>query len=168
MRRTLGGVLIYMRRHRLPVDDISHDALLIRAFGCNNTKRVRVGLPPNVADDVNDHLPADLTSGLAAIILTQIGNIPHDALHSRCKEAVVLVVHDHDDDSAERVIVDLTGSGATSRGKIAHQLIPPIICAHLGGRKVEGLCWDSTRLPWKNPDKRVGAEEISQYYAGTS
>ena len=135
MRCTLGSVLIYMRRHRLPVDDISHDALLKRASGHNNTKRVRVGLPPTVADDVNDQLPADLTSRLAAIVLIQVGNILHDALHSRCKEAVVLVVHDHDDDSVERVIVDLTGGGATSRGKIAHGLIPPIIRTHLGGRR---------------------------------
>ena len=135
MRCTLGSVLIYMRRHRPPVDDIIHDALLKHASGRNNTKRVRVGLPPTVADDVNDQRPADLTSRLAAIVLTQVGNIIHDALHSRCKEAVVLVVHDHDDDSAERVIVDLTGSGATSRSKIAHQLILPIIRAHLGGRR---------------------------------
>ena len=99
MRCTLGSVLIYMRRHRPPVDDIIHDALLKHASGRNNTKRVRVGLPPTVADDVNDQRPADLTSRLAAIVLTQVGNIIHDALHSRCKEAVVLVVHDHDDDS---------------------------------------------------------------------
>jgi hypothetical protein len=87
-----------MRHHRLPVDDISHDALLVRASGRNNIKNARVGLPPTVADDVNDHLPADLTSHLAANELTQIGNILQDALHSRYKEAVVIVVHGHDDE----------------------------------------------------------------------
>src|SRR5207302_7138589 len=85
VRRTFGSVLIYMRRHRLLVDDISHDALPIHASGRNNVERSRVELPTTVADDVNDHLlPAVLTSRLAAIVLTQIANILHDALHSPC------------------------------------------------------------------------------------
>jgi len=71
-----------------PVDDISHDALLIHAYGLLMT----------VADDVDDHfLLAVLTLRLAAIMLTQIGNVIHDALHSPCKWAIVLIVHDHDD-----------------------------------------------------------------------
>jgi len=73
-----------MRRSRLLVDDISHDALLTRAYG----------LPATVAHDVDDHfLPAVLTPRLATIVLTQIGDVLHDALHRPCKWAVVLVVH---------------------------------------------------------------------------
>jgi len=38
VRHTLGSVLIYTRRHRPPVDDHSHDASLMRAYGRNNTE----------------------------------------------------------------------------------------------------------------------------------
>ena len=76
-----------MRRHGLPVDDISHDdALLIRTYGRNNTKSSRVDLPTTVADDVDDHfLPAVFTPRLAGIVITQIGNVLHDSLHTPCK-----------------------------------------------------------------------------------
>jgi len=74
--------------YRAPVDDISCNALMIRAYS----------LPTTVADDVDDHfLPTILTLRLAVIMLTQTGNVSHDALHSPCKWAVVLVVHGHDD-----------------------------------------------------------------------
>jgi len=75
-----------MRRHRPPVDDHSHDAFLIRAYGSNNTESSRVDLLTTVADDVDDHfLPAVLTSRLVGIVPTQIGNVLHDALHSPSK-----------------------------------------------------------------------------------
>ena len=62
-----------MRRHGLPVDDFSHDALLIRASGRNNTKSSRVDFPTTVADDVSNLLLAVLTLHLVAILLTQLG-----------------------------------------------------------------------------------------------
>jgi len=70
------------------------------------------------------------------------------------------------------VIVDLTEGEpifletvrAICRGGIAQGSIR----ARLDGRKIEQLCWDCTKLPWKNLDKRMGAKEISQSYAGTS
>ena len=63
-----------MRHHRLPVDDISHFLLLIRAHGRNDIEDSRVDLPTTVADDANHHLlPAVITPSLAAIVLTQIG-----------------------------------------------------------------------------------------------
>jgi hypothetical protein len=83
VRRTLDSVLIYALRHRLPVDDIGCDAHLIRAHGLNNTENSRADLPRTIADDVVDHfLPAVLTPRFAAIVLTRIGNVLYDALHS--------------------------------------------------------------------------------------
>jgi hypothetical protein len=80
VRRTWGSVLIYVRRH------IGDDARLIRAHGLNNTENLRVDLPKTIADDVVDHfLPAVLTPRFPAIVLTRIGNVLHDALHSPCK-----------------------------------------------------------------------------------
>ena len=73
-----------MRCHRLLVDDISHDALLMGASGRNNTGSSRIDLPTTVADDVNDHLPVVFTSRLGAIVLTQLSNIFHDAQHGPC------------------------------------------------------------------------------------
>ena len=71
-RRTLGNALIYMRRHRLPVHDISQYALMIRAYGRNNTESSRVDLPTTVADDVDDDfLPTALTPRLAEIMFTK-------------------------------------------------------------------------------------------------
>jgi len=86
VRRTLGSLPIYMRCHRLPINDIGHDTLLIRAFVRNNTENLRVDLPTTVADDVDDQfLPAALTPRLAAIMLTQRGQVLHAALRSPCK-----------------------------------------------------------------------------------
>ena len=82
----MGSVLINMRRHRLPVDDISHNALLARVFGRKNTESSRADLPTTVADDVDEHfLPAVLTPRLAATMPTQIGNVLHAALHIPCE-----------------------------------------------------------------------------------
>jgi hypothetical protein len=59
-----------MRRHRLPVDDIGHFLLLIRAYDRNNVENSRVDILTTVADDADDHfLPAILIPGLAAIVL---------------------------------------------------------------------------------------------------
>ena len=64
-----------MRRETyLPVDDMSYDVPLIRAYGLNNTESSRVELPTTIADGVDDNiLPVVLTSRLAAIV-TQMGN----------------------------------------------------------------------------------------------
>jgi hypothetical protein len=77
-----------MRHYRPPVDDISHDVLrlLLRAYGRNDT------------NDVDDRFLSTVpTPRVAAIVLTQIDKVLH-ALHSPCKEAVVLVVYGHDDE----------------------------------------------------------------------
>jgi len=51
-----------MHRHRPSIDDHSHDAFLIRAYGCNDTKSSQVDLLTTVTDDVDNHfLPAVLT-----------------------------------------------------------------------------------------------------------
>ena len=87
-----------MRRHRPPVDDISHDVLrlLLRAYGRNDT------------NDVDDRfLSAVSTPHVAAIAVTQTDKVLH-ALHSHCKEVVVLVIHGHDD--------GWLGSAGTSHG----------------------------------------------------
>ena len=77
---------MYMRRHRLLVDDISYDALLIRAYGSSNIQSSRVDLPTTVADDVDDDfLPTVFTPRLATIVFTQICNVLHDAVHSPCQ-----------------------------------------------------------------------------------
>lgn len=69
--RTLSGILVYMCRYRLPVDNVLRNALLIRAYGRDNAERPRVDLLTTVADDTNDHfLPTLLPPGLAAITFT--------------------------------------------------------------------------------------------------
>lgn len=52
----MGKVLIYMRCPRLPVDDIGHDAFMIRAFGRTDAVSLRYDLPKTVAGNVEDHL----------------------------------------------------------------------------------------------------------------
>jgi hypothetical protein len=60
-----------MRSHRLPVDDVLRNALLIRAYGRDNAECPRVDLLTTVADDANDHfLPTLLPPGLAAVTFT--------------------------------------------------------------------------------------------------
>ena len=82
----------------LLVDGMGYDVPLVRAYGRNNTGSSRVDLPTTIADDVEDSvLPAVLTSRLVAVV-TQMGNIFHDALHNPCKRAVVLVIHGHGDE----------------------------------------------------------------------
>jgi hypothetical protein len=60
-----------MRSDRLPIDDVSCDALLICAYGRNNAESSRVNLLTTVANDADDDfLPTILAPGLAAITLT--------------------------------------------------------------------------------------------------
>jgi hypothetical protein len=60
-----------MRSDRLPVDDVSCDALLICAYGSNNAEGSRVNLLTTIANDADDDfLPTLLAPGLAAISLT--------------------------------------------------------------------------------------------------
>ena len=67
-----------------------------------------------------------------------------------------------------RVIVDLTAGDAvflgtvqaTSWGGMARV---DYIALLLMDSEVEQLCWDCTKLPWKNLDERVEAEETSAF-----
>jgi hypothetical protein len=88
-----------MRRETyLPVNDMSYDVSLIRAYGRNNTESSRVAPTTTIADDVDDNfLPAICTSRLAAIV-TQMGNVFHDGRRNPCKWAVVFVIHGHGDE----------------------------------------------------------------------
>ena len=77
-----------MRRETyLPVDNMSYDLLLIRAYDRNNTESSRVDLPTSIADGVDD-------SSLPATFTPQMSNVLHDALHD-AKCAVILVIDDH-------------------------------------------------------------------------
>jgi hypothetical protein len=88
-----------MRSHRLPVDDVSRDTLLIRAHSGNDTEGSRVDLLATITNDAdNDFLPTISTPGLAAITLAQIGDILHDAVHRPRKKGVILVIHSHDNE----------------------------------------------------------------------
>ena len=121
-----------MRRDWFAVDDVLRDAVLVCADGRNSAEGARVDLLASVADDTNDDfLPAVLSPGLAAIALTQISDILHDAMHSAREERVVLIVHSHDDEELRptgRVVVYLTEGESVileviriaSRGRIAH------------------------------------------------
>lgn len=54
-----------------------------------------------ISGDVNNHfLPTFLTPVFTAIALAhrQISNVLHDPEHRPCKEAVILVIHIHDDE----------------------------------------------------------------------
>jgi len=60
-----------MRHNRLPVDNVSRDALLVGTNGRENAEGSRVDLLTTVADDAGDHfLPTIFTPDLAAIALT--------------------------------------------------------------------------------------------------
>jgi len=66
------------------------------------------------------------------------------------------------------VIVDLTEGDAvflgtiqaTSWGGMAHVDYIALLLMDL---EVEQLCWDCTKLPWKNLDEQVEAEETSAF-----
>ena len=69
--RTLSSILIYVRHNRLPVDNVSRDALLVGTYGRENAEGSRVDLLTTIADDADDHfLPTILTPDLAAVALT--------------------------------------------------------------------------------------------------
>ena len=71
-----------MCRHGLTVDDVSRNAFLIRAYGCDDARVTRVYLLATVANGADHHfLLTGFTPGLAAIALTQISNVPHDVTH---------------------------------------------------------------------------------------
>jgi hypothetical protein len=60
-----------MRSDGLPIDDVTCDALLICAYGCNDAEGSRVDLLTTVANDADDDLlPTILAPGLAAVSLT--------------------------------------------------------------------------------------------------
>ena len=60
-----------MRHNRLPVDNVSRDALLVGAYGHENAEISRVDLLTTVADDAgDDFLPTILILDLAAVALT--------------------------------------------------------------------------------------------------
>ena len=110
-KRTLRGVLVYMRGNRFAVDDVGRDAVLICADGRNGAQRARVDLLAPVADDTNDDfLPTVLSPSLAAFAFTEISDVLHDAMHGTREQRVVLIVHRHDDEElrpAGRVVVYL-------------------------------------------------------------
>jgi hypothetical protein len=69
--RTLSSILVYMRHNRLPVDNISRDALLVGTCDRENAESLRVDLLTTIADDADDHfLLTILTPDLAAVTLT--------------------------------------------------------------------------------------------------
>ncbi len=71
VRRTLSGILVYMRSDGLPIDDVTRDAFLICANGCDNAESSRVDLLAPIANDAdNDFLPTVLAPSLATISLT--------------------------------------------------------------------------------------------------
>ena len=70
VRRTLSGILVYVRNDGLPIDDVGRDAFLISAYGRDDAKSSRVNLLTTIANDANDDfLPALLAPGLAAVAL---------------------------------------------------------------------------------------------------
>jgi hypothetical protein len=70
VRRTLSGVLVYMRNDGLPIDDVSRDAFLISAYGRDHAEGSRVDLLTAVANDADDDfLPTLLSPGLATVAL---------------------------------------------------------------------------------------------------
>ena len=68
--RTLSSIFVYMCDHGLTFDNISRNAFLIRAYGCDDANSPRVELLATVADDTDHYfLPNIFTPGLAAIAL---------------------------------------------------------------------------------------------------
>lgn len=68
VRRTLSGILVYMRSDRLPIDDVSRNTFLICAYGRDNTEGSRVDLLTTIANNADDDfLPTVLAPGLAAV-----------------------------------------------------------------------------------------------------
>ena len=154
-----------MCRHGRAIDDVDRNAFLIRAYGRDHAKGTRVDLLPTVSDDADHHfLPTVFTPGLAAIPLTQISNVLHDTMHRPRKQAVILVVHGHDDEqlrSTRRIIMHLTEGEAiilkvvrvTRRGRIAHVSELALIFMNA---EVKELCRDR-RVEHKIAVKESGA-----------
>jgi hypothetical protein len=141
-----------MRSDWPAVDDVSGDAFLIGTDGCDDAEGSRVDLRTAVADDADDDfLPALLAPGFASVAFAQISNVLHDTVHGPCKEAVVLIIHGHDDEqlrSTGRVIVDLTERESivlevvrvASSGGISHVGVFTLILVYA---EVKQLCRDS-------------------------
>lgn len=130
--RTLRRILIYMRRNRLPINNILRNPILIRPHRRHHTQRPRINLLPPIAHHTHHNLlPPVLPPRLAPVPLTQMRDILHHAVHSAREQPVVLVVHRHDDEefrAPRGVVVHLTQGeagvfevvGVARRGGVAH------------------------------------------------
>jgi hypothetical protein len=68
VRRTLSGILVYMRSDGLPINDVGRNTFLICAYGRDNAEGSRVDLLTTIANDADDDfLPTVLAPNFAAI-----------------------------------------------------------------------------------------------------
>jgi hypothetical protein len=134
-----------MRGNCFAIDDVLRNAILVCANSRDSTQSARIDLLTSIANDTNDDLlPSVLPPSLAAIALTQISDILHDAMHRAREQRVVLIVHRHDDEQlrpAGRVIVYLAQCESVvfevvriaRRGRITHmcELALVFVCAEV-------------------------------------
>ena len=79
VRRTLSGILVYMRNDGLPTDDVGRDTFLICAYGRDNAEGSRVNLLTTIINDADDDFfPTVVAPGLAAVALVYISNVLHE------------------------------------------------------------------------------------------
>lgn len=110
----LGCVLIYMSGHRLSVDGILGDSLLVDTHSSNSTQCTGVDFGASIRNDAdNDLLPTILPPSFTPISFAQVGDILYHTVHGSSEEFLVFVVHSENDEqfSPPRGIVqDLTQS----------------------------------------------------------
>jgi len=97
--RALGRILIDMSGHRLSVDGILSDSLLVDAHSSDCTQCARVDFGTSIGNDAHDDLlPSVLTPSLTPISFAQMGDILHNTMHRSGEELLVFVVHGENDE----------------------------------------------------------------------
>ena len=108
----LGCVLVYMSGHRLSVDGILSDSLLIDTHSSDSTQRTGVDFGAPIRDDAdNDLLPTILPPSFAPISFAQVGDVLYHTVHGSSEEFLVFVVHSENNEQLSPpggIVQDLT------------------------------------------------------------
>lgn len=97
--RALSSILIDMGCHRLSVDGVLGDTLLIDTHGSDCTQRTGVDFCTTIGNDADDDLlPSILTPSLAAISFAQMGDVLDNTMHGSSEELLVFIVHGEDNE----------------------------------------------------------------------
>ena len=100
-----------MSGHRLSIDGVLGNSLLIDTHCGDGTQRTRVDFGTAIGNDAHDDLlPSILTPSLAPISFAQMRDILHNTVHGSSEELFVFVVHGENNEqlrSPGRIVQDL-------------------------------------------------------------